>query len=181
MVRIAVWIVMRLTPKEAGQLVARRRLPTGTRFHDLRHFYASALIDDNLNPKIIQARIGQATPAEAMDTYGHQFPDTQDLGRTAVDQALGTLMTGPGRLMTMKLPVRRRAAGESACRPGSVHPHARADGHPSRTAVTGSLVRSTREHRAGRPRTLAQEPRPDGRGSLLTLLRVGFTEPLRSP
>jgi hypothetical protein len=55
------------------------------------------------------------------------------------------------------------AAGESACRPGSVHPLARAGGHPSGTAVAGSLVRSTREHRAGRPRTLAQAPRPEPR------------------
>ncbi len=38
-----------------------------------------------------------------------------------------------------------RAAGELACRPGSVHPLARAGGHPSGTAIAGSLVRSTRE------------------------------------
>jgi hypothetical protein len=68
-------------------------------------------------------------------------------------------------------------AGELACRPGSVHPLARADGHPSRTAVAGSLVRSTREHRAGRPQSLAQAPRPEEHGTLLTLLRVGFTKP----
>ena len=36
----------------------------------------------------------------------------------------------------------------------------RADGHPSGTAVAGSLVRPTREHRTGRPRTLAQEAEP---------------------
>ena len=46
--------------------------------------------------------------------------------------------------------------GESACRPGSVRPLARGGGHPSGTAVADSLVRSTREHRAGRPRSLAQ-------------------------
>jgi len=60
--------------------------------------------------------------------------------------------------------VNAEAAGELACRPGSVHPLARADGHPSRTAVAGSLVRSTREHRVGHPRSLAQArrvaPRP---------------------
>ena len=50
-----------------------------------------------------------------------------------------------------------QAAGELACRPGSVHPLARAGGHPSRTAVAGSLMRSTREHRAGSPQPLAQE------------------------
>jgi integrase len=38
-------------------------VPFGTRFHDLRHFYASALIAANLNPKIIQARLGHATVA----------------------------------------------------------------------------------------------------------------------
>jgi len=59
--------------------------------------------------------------------------------------------------MSEKTQVSAKAAGELACRPGSVHPLARADGHPSRTAVADSLMRSTREHRAGRPQSLAQE------------------------
>jgi hypothetical protein len=59
--------------------------------------------------------------------------------------------------MTTEHKSRVRATGESACRPGSVHPLARADGHPSRTAVADSLMRSTREHRAGHPQSLAQE------------------------
>jgi len=59
--------------------------------------------------------------------------------------------------MTTSTQVGTRAAGELACRPGSVHPLARAGGHPSRTAVADSLMRSTREHRAGRPQSLAQE------------------------
>ena len=60
-------------------------LPTGTRFHHLRHFYASTLIAANLNPKVIQARLGHATISETMDTYGHLFPDAEDLGRGAID------------------------------------------------------------------------------------------------
>jgi hypothetical protein len=83
--------------------------------------------------------------------------------------------------MITKLQVRVQAAGELACRPGSVHPLARAGGHPSGTAIAGRLVRSTREHRAGRPQSLTQSPRPEERGSLLTLLRVGFTKPPGSP
>ena len=83
--------------------------------------------------------------------------------------------------MTAQAQVRTGAAGELACRPGSVHPLARAGGHPSRTAVAGSLVRSTREHRAGHPQSLAQAPRPEERETLVTLLRVGFTEPPQSP
>ena len=79
--------------------------------------------------------------------------------------------------MTTNQQVNLRAAGELACRPGSVHPHMRAGGHPSRTVVADSLMRSTREHRAGRPRSLAQEHAALAACSLLTLLRVGFTEP----
>jgi len=72
-------------------------VPTGTRFHDLRHFYASALIAANLNPKVIQARLGHATMAETMDTYGHLFPDAEELGRTAVDDALAQALAEQGR------------------------------------------------------------------------------------
>jgi|SRR5215469_698998 len=82
------------------------------------------------------------------------------------------------RPLTANTQVRAWAAGELACRPGFVHPLARVGGHPSRTAVAGSLVRSTREHRAGRP--LAQARRA-WRRALLTLLRVGFTKPPQSP
>src|SRR5215472_16424182 len=89
----------------------------------------------------------------------------------------GGTATEQERIMNANMQATCRAAGERACRPGSVHPLARADGHPSGTAVAGSLVRSTREHRAGRPRALAQETRSAERDSLLTLLRVGFTEP----
>ena len=58
-------------------------------------------------------------------------------------------MTIPSQVSDMK-------GGEPACRPGSVRPLARGGDHPSGTAVAGSLVRSTREHRAGRPQSLAQ-------------------------
>nr|WP_066948889.1 tyrosine-type recombinase/integrase [Microtetraspora fusca] len=63
----------------------RGRPAQGTRFHDLRHFYASSFIRASLNPKVIQARLGHATIAETMDTYGHLFPDDEDLGRGAVE------------------------------------------------------------------------------------------------
>jgi integrase len=56
-------------------------LPRGTRFHDLRHFYASALSGAGLHPKTVQSRLGHATIAETMDTYGHLLPDAEDHGR----------------------------------------------------------------------------------------------------
>ncbi|MCW2886499.1 MAG: hypothetical protein QOE54_20 [Streptosporangiaceae bacterium] len=77
--------------------VKEARLPKGTRFHDLRHFYASGLIKANLNPKVIQTRLGHATIAETMDTYGHLFPDQDDFGRGAIDALLLTKITEQGR------------------------------------------------------------------------------------
>ena len=72
-------------------------LPKGTRFHDLRHFYASTLIAAGLHPKVIQERLGHATIAETMDTYGHLFPDSEDLGRGAIDAALRNGLAEQGR------------------------------------------------------------------------------------
>ena len=70
------------------EAVAAAGLPAGTRFHDLRHFYASSLIGAGLHPKAIQVRRGHATIAETMDTYGHLFPDAEDSGRGALDSLL---------------------------------------------------------------------------------------------
>jgi integrase len=72
-------------------------LPKGTRFHDLRHFYASTLTAANLNPKVIQARLGHATITETMDTYGHLFSDAEDLGRGAIDAIFAAALTEQGR------------------------------------------------------------------------------------
>jgi hypothetical protein len=47
--------------------------------------------------------------------------------------------------------------------------------HPSGTAVTSSLVRSTSKHKASSPSAWASKL------TLLTLLRVGFTELMQSP
>ena len=113
-----------------------------------------------------------------MDLYGHLVPEASGRARDALDNAFRLDAHVPRKCPRRSPTLPKRiskpwAAGESACRPGSVHPLARAGGHPSGTAVAGSLVRSTREHRAGHPQTFAQE----AGASLLTLLRVGFTEP----
>ena len=49
----------------------------------------------NLNQKVIQARLGHATIAETMDTYGHLFPDSDDLGRGTIDAVLGSAGVRP--------------------------------------------------------------------------------------
>lgn len=69
--------------------VARAGMPRGTRFHDLRHFYASLLIRHGESVKVVQARLGHASAAETLDTYSHLWPDSGERTRAAVDRVLG--------------------------------------------------------------------------------------------
>lgn len=63
--------------------VAEAKLKTGTRFHWLRHTYASALIHGGCSVKEVQARLGHATAKETLDTYGHLWPSSEDRTRDA--------------------------------------------------------------------------------------------------
>jgi integrase len=58
------------------------------RFHDLRHFYASALIRAGLSVKVVQARLGHASAVETLNVYSHLWPDDEDRTRQAVDDLL---------------------------------------------------------------------------------------------
>jgi integrase len=63
-------------------------LPAMTRFHDLRHYYASLLIRHGESVKTVQARLGHASATETLDTYSHLWPDSDDRTREAVDSVL---------------------------------------------------------------------------------------------
>lgn len=71
--------------------MARARLPAGTHFHDLRHYYASLLIRHGESVKVVQARLGHASAAETLDCYSHLWPDSEDRTRAAVDSVLGPI------------------------------------------------------------------------------------------
>jgi integrase len=65
-------------PIESTSLVKRKFLPAlkkaaipRIRFHDLRHTYASLLIDQGENPKYIQAQLGHSSINMTFDIYGH--------------------------------------------------------------------------------------------------------------
>jgi integrase len=60
----------------------------GVRFHDLRHFYASMLIEAGEGPQVVKDRLGHASITETFDTYGHLFPKADDRTRAASDDAL---------------------------------------------------------------------------------------------
>lgn len=62
-------------------------LPLDTHWHSFRHSYASTLIAAGEPVKVIQSRLGHASITEAMDTYGHLFPESEGATRQAVDSA----------------------------------------------------------------------------------------------
>ena len=94
----------------AGQAIRRNRFHEvwrsataragveGLRFHDLRHFYASLLINHGESVKVVQARLGHASASETLDTYAHLWPDNEERTRAAVDEVLGGDKRGDGRI-----------------------------------------------------------------------------------
>jgi integrase len=64
--------------------VARACVPSGTRFHDLRHSYAAMLIAQGAHPRAIMERMGHSTITVTLDTYGHLLPKID----AALDEAL---------------------------------------------------------------------------------------------
>jgi integrase len=58
---------------------------TTVRFHDLRHTYASALIEAGESVKVVQARLGHASANETLNTYAHLFPDSEASTIKAID------------------------------------------------------------------------------------------------
>lgn len=73
-----------------ARAVATAELEQGTRFHALRHTYASALISAGCSVKVVQARLGHATAQETLDTYSHLWPDDEDKTRSAVELLRGS-------------------------------------------------------------------------------------------
>jgi integrase len=63
-------------------------LPAGFRFHDLRHYFASLLIESGASVKVVQARMRHASAKTTLDVYGHLWPDSDEATRTAVETVL---------------------------------------------------------------------------------------------
>lgn len=53
--------------------------------HVLRHTFASVLIQQGVNMKVIQSLLGHANISETMDTYGHLYPEDKSNAIMAID------------------------------------------------------------------------------------------------
>jgi integrase len=59
---------------EVWSAVTGRAEMPGTRFHDLRHFFASQLIAQGETPAHVRDQMGHSSINVTFDTYGHLFP-----------------------------------------------------------------------------------------------------------
>jgi integrase len=66
-----------------ARAVARAELPAGTRFHDLRHYYASVLIDAGSSEREIGRRLGHSS-VEVTQRYGDLLDRAEDRTRDAI-------------------------------------------------------------------------------------------------
>ena len=66
--------------------MARERagLPHTISLHDLRHFYASALINAGCSVKQVQLALGHKSARVTLDVYGHLWPGEEDRVRDAI-------------------------------------------------------------------------------------------------
>ncbi|MFT4233425.1 MAG: site-specific integrase [Microbacterium sp.] len=58
-------------------------LPDEYTLHDLRHFYASALIASGCDVVTVQRALGHKTPSITLNTYAHLWPTAEDRTRSA--------------------------------------------------------------------------------------------------
>jgi integrase len=58
------------------------------RFHDIRHTFASLLIDQNENPKYIQRQLGHSSIQMTFDVYGHLIEKTNQESATKLEESV---------------------------------------------------------------------------------------------
>ena len=59
---------------EIWKPITERAKMSGTRFHDLRHFFASQLIANGETAAYVRDQMGHSSIKVTFDTYGHLFP-----------------------------------------------------------------------------------------------------------
>jgi integrase len=69
--------VNNLRKRHFAPILAAAKLPA-RRLYDLRHSCATLLLDAGVNPKVVSERLGHASVAFTLDTYGHVLPHQQD-------------------------------------------------------------------------------------------------------
>src|SRR5215207_1253181 len=66
-----------ITSRHYNRLREAAGLPKTTRFYDLRHTFATLMLEQGENPKVVQEILGHSQITHTMDTYSHVTPNMQ--------------------------------------------------------------------------------------------------------
>jgi integrase len=77
---------------DAMGVLVRYRRKRERSLHDLRHFYASALIGAGCDVVTVQKALGHAKATTTLDTYSHLWPDAEDRTRNAAAAVMRTAL-----------------------------------------------------------------------------------------
>ncbi len=75
-----------------ARIAWRAGLP-GTRFHDLRHTFASLMLLAGIHPKVVSEMLGHSSVAFTFDTYSHVVPGIQKAAARRLDEVLEPELT----------------------------------------------------------------------------------------
>jgi integrase len=64
------------------------------RFHDLRHSAATLMLQQGINPKIVQERLGHSDISLTLNTYSHVLPHMQEEAAEKMDELLTLIEVG---------------------------------------------------------------------------------------
>ena len=78
---------------EIWSAVTGRAEMAGTRFHDLRHFFASQLIGQGETPAHVRDQMGHSSINVTFDTYGHLFPGSGSLAAGRFEESMNKART----------------------------------------------------------------------------------------
>ena len=87
------------TPMDPGTLthnfarIARRAGVPGTRFHDLRHTFASLMLLAGVHVKVVSEMLGHSSVAFTLDVYSHVIPGLQEAAGKRLDEVLDLELT----------------------------------------------------------------------------------------
>jgi integrase len=70
-------------------MMKRAEIEPRPRFHDLRHAFATRLLEAGVHPKVVSEALGHASVAFTMDRYQHVMPTMQAQAADAIQAALG--------------------------------------------------------------------------------------------
>jgi integrase len=60
------------------------------RIHDLRHAYATRLLESGVHPKVVSEALGHATVGITLDTYSHVLPSMSRAAADAIEAVFGS-------------------------------------------------------------------------------------------